>query len=73
MMLRERIMLGIRLADGFDLKAAADDLGVVGWTEERARAVETLEARGRLVREGDTLRLPAAAWLWADDTAARLF
>ena len=72
-LLRERIMLGLRLATGFDLAAAADDLGLVGWTDERTREVAKLEARGRLLREGTRLRLPPAAWLWADDTAARLF
>jgi coproporphyrinogen III oxidase-like Fe-S oxidoreductase len=66
-------MLGLRLSTGFDLAAAADELRVVGWTEARAREAARLEARGRLVREGDCLRLPPAAWLWADDTAARLF
>jgi putative oxygen-independent coproporphyrinogen III oxidase len=72
-LLRERIMLGLRVAGGFDLKAAGEDLGVIGWTAERAHAVERLVARGRIVRAGSSLRVPRDAWLWTDDTAARLF
>jgi putative oxygen-independent coproporphyrinogen III oxidase len=72
-LLRERIMLGLRLADGVDLRAAGDDLGVDPWTAERTREVERLVARGRLVRDGDRLLIPRSAWLWTDDTAARLF
>ena len=71
-MLRERIMLGLRLASGLDLAAAAADLGVIGWTEARTREADRLVKRVRLVREGDRLRIPPAAWLWADDTTARL-
>ncbi len=71
--LRERIMLGLRLAVGFDLDEAAASLGAVAWPAERARAAQQLEARERLRRDGGRLRIPAAAWLWADDTAARLF
>ena len=72
-MLRERIMLGLRLANGFDLEAAATDLGVTAWTKDRTREAEKLVARERLVVEGGRLRIPRQAWLWADDTAARLF
>ncbi len=72
-MLRERIMLGLRLASGFDLKGAGADLGVEGWTPERDRAAKRLEERGRLIREGSALRIPHRAWLWSDDTASRLF
>jgi len=72
-LLRERIMLGLRLADGLDLRAAGDDLGIDPWTAERTREVERLVARGRLVRDGGHLHIPREAWLWTDDTAARLF
>jgi putative oxygen-independent coproporphyrinogen III oxidase len=72
-LLRERIMLGLRLASGFDLSEAAAALGVRGWTPQRSRAAEWLEDRGRIVREGARLRLPHPAWLWCDDTASRLF
>jgi putative oxygen-independent coproporphyrinogen III oxidase len=72
-LLRERIMLGLRLASGFDLAEAAAALGVSGWTPERSRAAAWLEKRGRVVREGSVLRIPQRAWLWSDDTASRLF
>ena len=51
-MLRERIMLGLRLADGFDLEAAAADLGVEAWTKDRTREAEKLVASGRLLLAG---------------------
>jgi oxygen-independent coproporphyrinogen-3 oxidase len=72
-LLRERIMLGLRLAAGFDLEAAARDLGVEAWTSDRRRALAWLEDRQRVERAGPVLRVPRAAWLFTDDTAARLF
>lgn len=72
-LLRERIMLGLRLADGIDLGAAGAALGVDPFTAERARVIDTLVARGRLARDGTRLSVPRAAWLFTDDTAARLF
>ena len=66
-------MLGLRLACGVDLDAAGRALGIDPWTEERTRTVEQLAARGRLERTGGRLSIPRAAWLWTDDTAARLF
>jgi putative oxygen-independent coproporphyrinogen III oxidase len=72
-LLRERIMLGLRLATGIDLGAHGRALGVEGWTPERTREVLRLASRGRVVREGDCLRIPRGGWLWTDDTAARLF
>jgi len=73
MLLRERIMLGLRVADGIDVAAAARELETIGWTEERLRAAAWLEQRGRIVREGSRVRIPPGAWLWTDDTSARLF
>lgn len=72
-LLRERIMLGLRLAAGFDLARAGQDLGLDPFTPERRRAIEALVARGRLVHEGARLEIPREAWLYTDDTAARLF
>jgi oxygen-independent coproporphyrinogen-3 oxidase len=71
-LLRERIMLGLRIAGGFDLAAAGDDLGVDPFTSDRRRAIEKLVARGRLVAHGPHLHIPPNAWLFADDTASRL-
>jgi putative oxygen-independent coproporphyrinogen III oxidase len=72
-MLRERIMLGLRVDEGVDIDAQARALGTRGWTPERARAAAWLEKRGRIVRDGGRARIPRPAWLWTDDTAARLF
>jgi len=72
-LLRERIMLGLRVAEGLDLAAAGHELGVDPMTPERARTIAALVARGRLQVDGGRLRIPPRAWLFADDTAARLF
>lgn len=72
-LLRERIMLGLRVAEGVDLARAGRELDVDPWTPERLRTIEALAERGRIVREGDLLRVPRAAWLFTDDTASRLF
>jgi putative oxygen-independent coproporphyrinogen III oxidase len=71
-LLRERIMLGLRVDEGVDIESAAAALKTPGWTAQRARAAAWLEERGRIVREGGCVRIPRAAWLWTDDTAARL-
>lgn len=63
--IRERIMLGLRVTAGVDLQGH--------WTPERERASAWLQARGRIERHGTRVSIPANAWLWADDTAARLF
>lgn len=72
-MLRERIMLGLRLASGFDLEAAARTLGVEPWPTDRKRALDLLLTRGRVRQEGPRLFIPTESWLFTDDTAARLF
>jgi putative oxygen-independent coproporphyrinogen III oxidase len=72
-LLREQIMLGLRVDDGLDIEAAARALGAPGWTPERERVAAWLEQRGRIVRNGPRVRIPRAAWLWTDDTAARMF
>lgn len=72
-LLRERIMLGLRLAGGFDLEEAASECGVVPWTSARLRSVERMVQRGRLGRDGGRLWVPLPAWALADGTAAELF
>lgn len=71
--LRERIMLGLRLAEGLDLGRAAADVGAPAWPVARRRAAEKLARRGRLVVDGDHLSIPRAAWPFADGVAAELF
>ncbi|MFO0566606.1 MAG: hypothetical protein U0263_13135 [Polyangiaceae bacterium] len=70
--LAERIMLGLRLAEGLDLDAVGQELGVDPWTRELSAAVERLCARGRLARQGGVLAIPKSAWLFADGTIAEL-
>jgi putative oxygen-independent coproporphyrinogen III oxidase len=72
-LLRERIMLGLRISDGLDLGAAGADLGIDPFTPERTREIDRLVDNKRLERDGDVLRIPRDAWLFTDDTAARLF
>jgi oxygen-independent coproporphyrinogen-3 oxidase len=72
-LLRERIMLGLRMAEGVDLARAGSDLDVDPWPLDRVRAASSLVDRGRLERDGDVLRIPRRAWLFTDDTASRLF
>jgi putative oxygen-independent coproporphyrinogen III oxidase len=71
--LRERIMLGLRLREGVDLARAASGLALEPWPPHRTRAAERLVAAGRLVREGDRVRLPPAAWIFADGVAVDLW
>jgi oxygen-independent coproporphyrinogen-3 oxidase len=71
--LRERIMLGLRLREGFDLEEAAGALGVPAWTEARRSAAQRLQARGKLVIEAGHVRVPRDAWVLADGIAAELF
>lgn len=72
-LLRERIMLGLRMAEGLDLGHAGTDLGIDAFTEDRRRNIDKLVARGRLTQTGTKITIPRAQWLFADDTAARLF
>jgi oxygen-independent coproporphyrinogen-3 oxidase len=71
--LRERIMLGLRLAEGLDLEAAAAELGCDPWPPERRREAERLRAKGLLVLDGGRVRVPRGAWVLADGIAAALF
>ena len=72
-LLRERIMLGLRVDSGVDIDQAAADLGVVGWTKARAGAADALEKKGHLVRVGGRVHIPKSAWLWTDAIARDLF
>jgi oxygen-independent coproporphyrinogen-3 oxidase len=71
--LRERIMLGLRLAEGLDLERAAAELGVPALSPERKRALEKLERAQRIVRgEDGRLRIPKPQWLFADGIISEL-
>lgn len=70
--LRERIMLGLRLAEGLDLSRAAEALGVDALTPERRRALERLLTRGQLESLDGRLRIPKSQWLFADGIISEL-
>ncbi len=70
--LSERILLGLRMADGVDLAEAARETGAAGWTPERERAAKRLIERGRLARDADRIWIPREAWLLADGTISEL-
>lgn len=70
--LRERILLGLRLASGLDLALAASELGVDPWSRRRRRAMERLIAKGQLEQAGEVLRIPQRWWLFADGIIASL-
>jgi len=70
--LQERLMLGLRMKEGVDLGRAARELQVEPLSGRRDQ-VEALLAAGKLEREGDCLRIPPDAWLYADGIIAELF
>ncbi|WP_394847931.1 radical SAM family heme chaperone HemW [Pendulispora brunnea] len=72
-LLRERIMLSLRTEEGLDLEQSATELHVEPWPRERRRAAERLVTMNRLRIDGGKLSIPRPAWLFTDDTAARLF
>ena len=70
--LAERIMLGLRLAEGLDLERSAAELGTELWTPERARARDRLIAQGKLELSGSQVSIPKSHWLLADGIIATL-
>jgi oxygen-independent coproporphyrinogen-3 oxidase len=70
--LTERLMLGLRLAEGVDLDALERETGAPGWTPERRRVAERLARAGRLVIDGARLRIPRTARLFADGVVREL-
>jgi oxygen-independent coproporphyrinogen-3 oxidase len=71
--LRERIMLGLRLTDGFDIAQAASDLGIDPLGPDRRRAIDKLVRRRALEVEGTRLRVASGARHLTDGIAAELF
>jgi oxygen-independent coproporphyrinogen-3 oxidase len=71
--LSEQLMLGLRLAEGVDWRAAELRTGAPMWTPERRRAVDKWSARGALSLESSgRLRLQKSHWLVADGIIADL-
>lgn len=65
-LLLERLMLGLRLAEGVDLVRLERELGVAVRTERRERAIERWQKRGALSLERDRLRLLPSHFVFAD-------
>ncbi|HEX2732640.1 MAG TPA: radical SAM family heme chaperone HemW [Polyangiaceae bacterium] len=64
--LLERLLLGLRLAKGVNLAQLERDFGQLLWQDGRQRRCESLQAKGKLRREGDRLWIPRSEWLFAD-------
>jgi putative oxygen-independent coproporphyrinogen III oxidase len=62
----ERLLLGLRLAEGVDLDAVSRETGVDVHTPSRERAIERLVREERLERDGTRVRIPERAWLFSD-------
>jgi putative oxygen-independent coproporphyrinogen III oxidase len=62
----ERLLLGLRLAEGVDLDALSRETGIDARTPARERAIEKLVREERLIQDGARLRIPERAWLFAD-------
>lgn len=71
--LRERIMLGLRLARGIDLGEAGHALGIDPFTSDRRRALAHLSAAGKIVTSGTTVVVAPHARALTDGIAAELF
>jgi oxygen-independent coproporphyrinogen-3 oxidase len=70
--LAERIMLGLRLAEGIDLERSAAELETPLWTTDRARARDRLLSQGKLELQGGRVLIPKRHWLFADGIIASL-
>lgn len=70
--LRERILLGLRLAEGLDLRAAGRELGVDPLPRARAAAIARELAKGRLEERDGRLKIPKSKWLFADGIISEL-
>lgn len=70
--LRERIMLGLRLAEGLDLEAAGRELGVDALPADRRAALARALDRGRVESSSGALRIPKSQWLFADGIISEL-
>lgn len=70
--LRERFLLGLRLAEGVALDELERETGASARTPERLRTIERLLARGRLSKDGERLCIPRDRWLFADAIIAEI-
>ncbi len=70
---RERLMLGLRLREGFDWHLAAEELEIKPWTDQRNRSIEMLIRNGKILVDGTRLSIPHKQRIWTDQIACELF
>lgn len=63
---QERIMLGLRLRQGVDLRDVSHSCGTAALTTARQQAIADLVAQDRLRQQGERIWIPQHAWLFAD-------
>ncbi|MFZ5890392.1 MAG: radical SAM family heme chaperone HemW [Myxococcota bacterium] len=68
----ERLMLGLRLAEGFAWRASEERTGAAMWTSNRRRAFEKWSGRGALYESDGRLHIRSSHWLLADGIVADL-
>jgi coproporphyrinogen III oxidase-like Fe-S oxidoreductase len=68
----ERIMLGLRLANGVDLAQAGKDLGIEALTTARERAISRLMANGKVGFDGARVVVKPSARAVTDGIAAEI-
>lgn len=68
----ERLMLGLRIAEGVDLVNLEEELGVTVLTPTRQRRIERLQQRQQVIFDGRRLAIPRTAWLHADGIITEL-
>jgi len=71
-LIREALMLGLRVQDGLDFAQLAQRVGVDP-RRGREAALKRRLARGDVVFEGDRLQVPQSRWLMLDGIVADLF
>ncbi len=69
---RERLMLGLRMTDGIDMDGLEAE-GLPIRTREREKTLLRLAERGRIESDGRSVRIPRSQWLFCNDTVASLF
>ena len=71
-LIREALMLGLRMDEGVDLDALGQRVGVDP-RKGREKALSRRTARGDVVLEGGRLKVPQQRWLLLDGIVADLF
>jgi oxygen-independent coproporphyrinogen-3 oxidase len=68
----ERLMLGLRLAEGFDWRLSEARTGAAMWTKSRERAFAKWSQRGAISERSGKLHIARSHWLLSDGIIADL-